>query len=74
MLAELLLMTALNCPEVKWINLTKEPWTKHDRKTAKFNEKRCMKWFVKTPCMKEFHKLNTRTYFILCGKENEKTR
>jgi hypothetical protein len=49
------------------LNLSSEPWTKHDIEECDIAKHRCPVHFVKTPCLKKFIKVEYHTYRAICG-------
>lgn len=63
----LLLLISLTCPKPIVYNNTKI-WNKMDRKSLASAKKRCKVHYPKSPCLKQFFKVEYNTYRALCGK------
>lgn len=55
------------CAAALLINLSKEPWSKHDLKMRDSASKRCVVHYPKSPCLKKFIKVEYHKYRALCG-------
>lgn len=63
------LLMALHCPNVIMINLTNEPWSKHDKMMLSKAKKRCGELYSNARCVKTFKKLGFQEYSVICGAE-----
>lgn len=58
----------LTCIATILINLTNQPWNKHDLEVKDFASKRCVVHYQNSPCLKKFIKKDKQTYNAICTK------
>lgn len=63
------LIAALYCHAPTLTNLSKEPWTSHDREVIKFTHKRCGEIYPISPCLSRFIKLESNRYRVYCQEK-----
>jgi hypothetical protein len=58
-----------SCPKVRMQNVTKVPWTQHDRDVLVRAQKRCGELYPDMPCVKLFRKFGFQMYTVICGAQ-----
>ena len=59
---------ANSCPEVSIVDRSGKGINQRDLNSVRFNKKRCVKIYPKSPCLVRFEKLAEQTYRAYCGK------
>ncbi len=61
----------LGCPSIKVTVGEELPWVKKDVKVMRFSEKRCVKYFTNSECLKKFDKTGPDNFNATCGQKEE---
>jgi len=69
MFSTFIILASLLCPTPIVKNITNLKWNGQDTQSLKYNNNRCSKKFINSPCLIRFTKIGNKSYVALCGSK-----
>jgi len=73
MMSTILITLNLACPATVVNNQSSQAWQNNDNKIMNQYNRRCLKDFAQSPCLKTFSKTGPQSYQALCGGQAKTT-